>query len=77
MDGAEFFNMLFGSEQFEHLIGELVIATAARWALGGGRPGAAARGGPASLHLAWSCGVSPQGCGSGPAMSGLEGSERP
>lgn len=35
MDGAEFFNMLFGSEQFEYLIGELVIATAARWGVRG------------------------------------------
>lgn len=30
MDSAEFFNMLFGSECFEHLVGELMIATAAR-----------------------------------------------
>lgn len=30
MDGAEFFNMLFGSELFHHLVGELAMATAAR-----------------------------------------------
>ncbi|KAL6754017.1 molecular chaperone [Haematococcus lacustris] len=30
MDGGEFFNMLFGSDLFEHLVGELIIATAAR-----------------------------------------------
>ena len=30
MDGAEFFNMLFGSDSFEHLVGELIIATVAR-----------------------------------------------
>lgn len=30
MDGGEFFNMLFGSDQFEHLVGELLIATAAK-----------------------------------------------
>lgn len=30
MDGGEFFSMLFGSDQFEHLVGELVIAVAAR-----------------------------------------------
>jgi hypothetical protein len=30
MDGGEFFAMLFGSEMFEHLVGELVIAAAAR-----------------------------------------------
>ncbi len=30
MDGGEFFNMLFGSDLFEHLVGELAIAQAAR-----------------------------------------------
>lgn len=30
MDSSEFFSMLFGSEQFEHFVGELVIATAAK-----------------------------------------------
>ncbi|KAK9815321.1 hypothetical protein WJX72_001695 [[Myrmecia] bisecta] len=30
MDGAEFFSMLFGSDSFEHLVGELMIAAAAR-----------------------------------------------
>lgn len=30
MDGALFFTMLFGSDDFEHLVGELMIATAAR-----------------------------------------------
>jgi hypothetical protein len=30
MDGSAFFNMLFGSDQFEHLVGELFIAIAAR-----------------------------------------------
>ena len=30
MDSSEFFNMLFGSEKFEHLVGELAIASAAR-----------------------------------------------
>ncbi|GLC44692.1 hypothetical protein PLESTB_000973900 [Pleodorina starrii] len=30
MDGGSFFNMLFGSDQFEHLVGELFIAMAAR-----------------------------------------------
>ena len=37
MDGAEFFTMLFGSDSFEHLLGELMIAAAARcasWAIG-------------------------------------------
>ena len=37
MDGAEFFTMLFGSDSFEHLLGELMIAAAARcadWAFG-------------------------------------------
>ena len=37
MDGAEFFTMLFGSDSFEHLLGELMIAATARcadWALG-------------------------------------------
>ncbi|KAG1675389.1 hypothetical protein FOA52_012308 [Chlamydomonas sp. UWO 241] len=29
MDGGEFFNMLFGSEQFERYVGELLLATAA------------------------------------------------
>ena len=36
MDGAEFFTMLFGSDSFEHLLGELMIAATARcasWAL--------------------------------------------
>lgn len=28
--GAEFFTALFGSERFEHLVGELMIAAAAR-----------------------------------------------
>lgn len=30
MDHAEFFNALFGSDRFEHLVGELMIASAAR-----------------------------------------------
>eukprot|EP00891_Asterochloris_glomerata_P009342 jgi/Astpho2/9342/Aster-07279 len=30
MDGAEFFTMLFGSDSFEHLLGELMIAATAR-----------------------------------------------
>ena len=30
MDGAEFFTALFGSDRFEHLVGELMIAAAAR-----------------------------------------------
>ncbi|KXZ52148.1 hypothetical protein GPECTOR_10g777 [Gonium pectorale] len=30
MDGGAFFHMLFGSDQFEHLVGELLIALAAR-----------------------------------------------
>lgn len=30
MQGAEFFTALFGSERFEHLVGELMIAAAAR-----------------------------------------------
>eukprot|EP00967_Tisochrysis_lutea_P099803 scaffold148452_cov21-Tisochrysis_lutea.AAC.1 len=30
MDSGEFFNMLFGSEKFEHLVGELAIACAVR-----------------------------------------------
>ncbi|KAG2430677.1 hypothetical protein HYH02_013674 [Chlamydomonas schloesseri] len=30
MEGGAFFNMLFGSDQFEHLVGELFIACAAR-----------------------------------------------
>ena len=35
MDGAEFFTMLFGSDSFEHLLGELMIAATARCASGG------------------------------------------
>lgn len=34
MEGGAFFNMLFGSDQFEHLVGELFIACAARWESG-------------------------------------------
>ena len=30
MDGAEFFSMLFGSDRFEHLLGELTLAQATR-----------------------------------------------
>lgn len=30
MDASEFFMMLFGSDKFEHLVGELMIAAAAR-----------------------------------------------
>eukprot|EP00951_Prasinocladus_malaysianus_P017267 scaffold135879_cov49-Prasinocladus_malaysianus.AAC.2 len=30
MDSSLFFGMLFGSEKFEHLVGELMISTAAR-----------------------------------------------
>ena len=30
MDASEFFTMLFGSDKFEHLLGELMIAAAAR-----------------------------------------------
>lgn len=30
VQGAEFFTALFGSERFEHLVGELMIAAAAR-----------------------------------------------
>lgn len=30
MDGGEFFNMLFGNDLFEHLVGELMMAAAAR-----------------------------------------------
>mmetsp|Transcript_11892 Transcript_11892/g.25534 ORF Transcript_11892/g.25534 Transcript_11892/m.25534 type:complete len:570 (-) Transcript_11892:2455-4164(-) len=30
MDGGEFFNMLFGNDMFEHLVGELAIAAVAR-----------------------------------------------
>ena len=30
MDASEFFTMLFGSDKFEHLIGELVLASVAR-----------------------------------------------
>ena len=30
MDACEFFTMLFGSDRFQHLIGELMLATAAR-----------------------------------------------
>lgn len=30
MDSAEFFGMLFGHELFEHLVGELAIATSAK-----------------------------------------------
>lgn len=30
MDGPDFYSMLFGSEQFDYLVGELAIATAAR-----------------------------------------------
>lgn len=30
MDGAELFTMLFGSDRFAHLIGELMITMAAR-----------------------------------------------
>ena len=30
MDHAEFFNALFGSDRFEHLVGALMIAAAAR-----------------------------------------------
>ena len=30
MDHAEFFNALFGSDRFEHLVGELMIAAASR-----------------------------------------------
>lgn len=30
MDGSEFFNMLFGNQLFEYLVGELIIAAAAR-----------------------------------------------
>lgn len=30
MDACEFFTMLFGSDKFQHLIGELMLATAAR-----------------------------------------------
>lgn len=30
MDPSEFFTMLFGSDKFEHLIGELMVAVAAR-----------------------------------------------
>ena len=30
MDGAEFFTMLFGCDRFEHLVGELMLATLAR-----------------------------------------------
>lgn len=30
VDGAEFFTALFGSERFSHLVGELMIAAAAR-----------------------------------------------
>ena len=32
MDGAEFFTMLFGSDSFEHLLGELMTAATARCA---------------------------------------------
>ena len=30
MDSAEFFTALFGSDRFDHLVGELMIAVAAR-----------------------------------------------
>ena len=30
MEGGEFFSMLFGSDSFEHLIGELLITNAAK-----------------------------------------------
>lgn len=30
MDACEFFTMLFGSDKFQHLIGELTLATAAK-----------------------------------------------
>lgn len=30
MDACEFFTMLFGSDKFQHLIGELMLATAAK-----------------------------------------------
>ena len=30
MDACEFFTMLFGSDKFQHLIGELMCASAAR-----------------------------------------------
>ena len=30
MDACEFFTMLFGSDRFQHLIGELMLATAAK-----------------------------------------------
>ena len=30
MDASEFFTMLFGSDKFEHLVGELMLAAAAR-----------------------------------------------
>lgn len=32
MDGGSFFSMLFGSDQFDHIIGELVMAAATRCA---------------------------------------------
>lgn len=33
MDSAEFFSMLFGSDRFEHLLGELSLAQMTRYAL--------------------------------------------
>ena len=38
MDSGEFFSMLFGSEKFEHLVGELAFACAVRWVLNSACP---------------------------------------
>jgi hypothetical protein len=31
--GAAFYTALFGSERFDHLVGELAIATLSRWVI--------------------------------------------
>lgn len=50
MDGGSFFSMLFGSDQFDHIIGELVMAAATRCAA------RISQGGGGSNDGEWSCG---------------------
>ncbi len=59
MEGGSFFAMLFGSDQFEHLVGELLITAAARCGATAehGRAGVGlttrVEGGLAALHAAF------------------------